>query len=117
MAKASDNAGQSIITVKQAAEILGITPGAVYDLIHASKIGHYRIGNGRGSIRFRREDVKDYLESCFHAPRSADVPIRAKSRRKVPSLQGLGRLAHCVPSLYTKPHSSHSKSEQKGLDS
>lgn len=87
-----------LISVKQAAKVLGITPMAVYGLVRAKKIGHYRIGTGRGSIRFRSADVEDFLESCFHAPSmAADLKPRKTTRRvKTKTLAGLKYVGDCL---------------------
>ena len=39
------------LTVKQAAERLGVSSSLVYALIAARRIDHYRCGVGRGTIR------------------------------------------------------------------
>ena len=40
-----------MLTIKQAAARLGVSPGLVYSLVAGGKIGHVRIGNGRGVLR------------------------------------------------------------------
>ena len=52
------------LTVKDAAESLGLDESTVYRLCRSRKIPHRRIGAGGGRIVFTREDLSAYLESC-----------------------------------------------------
>lgn len=65
------------LTVKEAAEAMGVSPDAVYDLAARSKIIHYRAGGDRGRIRFRPSDVEAYLESrrLGVAPKPRVLPV------------------------------------------
>lgn len=49
------------LTVKQAADRLGVNPSLVYRLIAARQIEYERIGLGRGVIRIRESAIEDYL--------------------------------------------------------
>lgn len=51
-----------LLTVKQAAWYLNVGDRTVYSLCADNNLRHYRIGNGRGTIRIRREDLDRYLE-------------------------------------------------------
>ncbi len=53
-----------MLRIRQVAERLGISQALVYSLVSSGKIGCYRIGLGRGAIRFREEDVEAYLQTC-----------------------------------------------------
>ena len=53
-----------MLRVKQVAEKLGISVALVYELTAKGKLTSYRIGLGRGAIRFKDEDVQVYLETC-----------------------------------------------------
>lgn len=53
-----------MLSVKKVAERLGISRALLYSLVGSGKISCYRIGMGRGAIRFKDEDVQAYLESC-----------------------------------------------------
>ena len=53
-----------LMTVKEVARRLRVSTSLVYQLVDAGKLGCHRIGNGRGAIRIRPEDVADYLETC-----------------------------------------------------
>ena len=49
-----------MLTVKQVAERLRISPSLVYGLCAAGKIRHERYGLGRGCIRVAEEALDDY---------------------------------------------------------
>lgn len=53
-----------MLRVKQVAETLGISSALVYELVSKGLLSCYRIGLGRGAIRFKDEDVQRYLETC-----------------------------------------------------
>ncbi|MEJ7593019.1 MAG: helix-turn-helix domain-containing protein [Planctomycetaceae bacterium] len=55
---------QPLLSVSAVAELLGVSPSLVYQIVEAGKIPFHRVGIGRGSIRFQREDVKAYIEAC-----------------------------------------------------
>ena len=48
-----------LLTVKQAAERLNVSPRAVYDLVDCGRLRCSRIGKERGTIRIRPEDLED----------------------------------------------------------
>lgn len=52
----------TLFTVKQVAEILGVSKGCVYALIDAGKLDHHRIGLGRGTIRISDQELDAYLD-------------------------------------------------------
>ena len=54
----------SLLTVEDVAERLACSASLVYQLVDAGKIAVHRIGNGRATIRFRPEDVEEYLAAC-----------------------------------------------------
>lgn len=51
------------MTVAQAARRLGCSERTLYDMVRDNRIGHYRVGSGRGSIRFRPEDLAGYQQA------------------------------------------------------
>lgn len=52
-----------MITLKQLAEALGVTPRTVWTMVQAGKIPHVRTGsNGRGHYRFDLDKVLAALE-------------------------------------------------------
>lgn len=78
-----------LLTIDQAAPIIGISPCSLRLLIHAGKIRFMRIGPNNGMYRLSREWLTEYLESCIHEPagqsatsQPAIVPIIRSSRSK-----------------------------------
>jgi excisionase family DNA binding protein len=49
-----------VLTVKQAAERLGVSAALVYALCAAGRIRHERYGLGRGTIRISAEAMEEY---------------------------------------------------------
>ncbi len=50
-----------MLTVKQAAERLGVSAATVYQLCAAKLLPHSRVGLGRGVIRISEADLAGYL--------------------------------------------------------
>ena len=48
------------LTVKQAADRLGVSARTVYDLVECGRLKCQRIGKGRGTIRIRPADLDAY---------------------------------------------------------
>lgn len=48
------------LTVRQAAQALGVSERTTRDLIARGELGHHRAGNGRGQIRILPRDLDDY---------------------------------------------------------
>lgn len=59
------------LTVADVARTLGLSRRKVYELVWAGELGHYRIGDGRGAIRFASRHVEDYLARCEVVGRAA----------------------------------------------
>jgi excisionase family DNA binding protein len=53
-----------LLTVAEVAQWLSVSSSLVYQLVESGKLPIYRIGNGRGAIRFRPEDIEAYLDGC-----------------------------------------------------
>ncbi|MGL4553894.1 MAG: helix-turn-helix domain-containing protein [Gemmataceae bacterium] len=49
-----------MLTVKEAAALLGISPALVYALVAARKVRHERHGLGRGAIRIPEDALEEY---------------------------------------------------------
>ena len=65
-----------LMTVKEVARRLRVSASLVYQLVDSGKLGCHRIGNGRGAIRIRPEDVDEYLNQCrHHRMKSPLVPM------------------------------------------
>lgn len=52
-----------LLTVSEVSGWLNISASLVYQLVDLGKLPVHRIGNGRGAIRFRQEDIEEYLEA------------------------------------------------------
>lgn len=53
-----------LLTVIEVSDWLSVSASLVYQLVDSGKLPVYRIGNGRGAIRFRPEDIESYLAAC-----------------------------------------------------
>lgn len=80
------------LTVKQAAKHLNISPGCVYRLCITRKLTHHRFGDGRGAIRFRQQDLLDFISRC-RVERLAPEPLSREDHRR-----------HEKPSEYVYKH-------------
>lgn len=67
-----------MLTVTDVAQWLSVSSSLVYQLVESGKLPVYRIGNGRGAIRFQTHDINQYIESC--RSESSQPP---SSRRKL----------------------------------
>ena len=63
-----------LLTVKEVARRLRVSASLVYQLVDSGKLGCHRIGNGRGAIRIRPDDVDTYLRTCRSSPESTELP-------------------------------------------
>lgn len=57
-----------MLTVKQVAERLGVSPGLVYQLCAVGKLRHERHGIGRGTIRIPEDAIDEYRRSVTVVP-------------------------------------------------
>jgi excisionase family DNA binding protein len=57
-----------LLTVKEAAERLRLSQGAVYMLCENRKLPHLRLGVGRGVIRIRAADLAAFIETAKVEP-------------------------------------------------
>lgn len=62
-----------MLTVKKAAERLGISPSLVYGLCKAGKIRHERYGLGRGTLRIPEDALAEYRQAC--AQKGQGIPL------------------------------------------
>jgi excisionase family DNA binding protein len=67
------------MTVAEAARILEVTTGVVYDLCSKRLIGHHRVGAGRGQIRLTQDDIDEYVARRRVEPIDATPRERAES--------------------------------------
>lgn len=54
----------SLLTVRDVAELLRVSPSLIYQLVESGKIACHRIGRGRGAIRIRLDDLEQFLAVC-----------------------------------------------------
>ena len=64
---------QQLLTVREVADVLKVSTSLVYLLIESRKLACHRIGNGRGAIRVRRDDLDRFLEQCRVEPEQPAV--------------------------------------------
>jgi len=59
-----------LLTVKQAAEKLRISPSLVYALAREGRLRHMRIGQQgkRGRLLFKEKDLDAFMEACSREP-------------------------------------------------
>jgi excisionase family DNA binding protein len=53
-----------LLTVQDVATTLKVSQSLVYGLIASGKIACHRIGNGRGAIRVRKDDLERFIDHC-----------------------------------------------------
>ena len=75
---------KQLLTVADVATWLSVSSSLVYQLVESGKLPVYRIGNGRGAIRFRPGDIESYLDSC----RTENAPPQT-TRKLRPQLKHL----------------------------
>jgi excisionase family DNA binding protein len=63
-----------LLTIRDVAERLNVSPGCVYTLVAQREIAHIRIGVGRGTIRVREEDLMRFLADRAREARTVAVP-------------------------------------------
>lgn len=68
-----------MMTVKQVAAALSISPALAYALCAAGKLEHERHSLGRGTIRVAPEALQKYRESC--RGNRTETPVRLKHIR------------------------------------
>jgi excisionase family DNA binding protein len=78
----------ALLSVRAAADQLGVSAALVYGLCAARRIRHERHGLGRGRIRIPEEAIEEYRRGVTVAPAGAR-PARSAPRRKPPSLTNL----------------------------
>lgn len=65
-----------MLTVKEVAELLGVSPTCVYQLVSQKRLSCHRVGVGRGTIRITNSDLAAFLENCRREHSSAPEPVR-----------------------------------------
>ena len=84
-----------LLTIDEAAPIIGMSPCSLRLLVHNGKIRFMRIGPNQGRYRFKREWLVEYLESCISEPTgqyaktqpAATPPARSSRTKAVATAQ------------------------------
>ena len=66
--QANASARMKVLKVSEVAERLRVSSSTIYNLVEEGRIACYRIGMGRGSIRFSEEQVEAFLQSSRVEP-------------------------------------------------
>ena len=76
-----------LLTVRDVARILHVSPSLVYQLVETRKLASHRVGNRNGAIRIAPADLDDYLARC-RAEKEVDQPgLRKPSRAQLKHLK------------------------------
>ena len=70
-----------LMTVSEVAERLNVSTSLVYQLVESGKLPVCRIGNGRGAIRFRPQDIDQFIDACL-TEKTSPSARRPKPRLK-----------------------------------
>jgi excisionase family DNA binding protein len=65
-----------MLSVKELAKVLGVSTKTIYALCEQDAIPHYRIGTGRGTLRFDLDEVKRKLRERPEPAFPAARPLR-----------------------------------------
>jgi excisionase family DNA binding protein len=69
-----------MLTVKQAADVLGVSSALVYALCASRRIRHERHGLGRGTIKIPEDAIAEYRRSVTVEAQLPTAPKPATSR-------------------------------------
>jgi excisionase family DNA binding protein len=60
---------ESLITARELADFLGLSPATVLDRFERGELPGFKLGDGAGApVRFRRAEVEAWLEGCRRGP-------------------------------------------------
>ncbi len=76
-----------MLSVKQAADRLGVSAQTVYGLCAAGQLRHSRVGVGRGVIRIAEEARAEYLRGRESGPPASVPPPAARAKVKFEHLR------------------------------
>jgi excisionase family DNA binding protein len=77
-----------LLRVGDVAQRLGISRSLVYKLVESGKLLCYRIGAGRGAIRFSECDLQDFILQSRSQDRRIGEKAKRPTRRKLRHLRG-----------------------------
>lgn len=72
-----------MMTIKEAAERLSVSEKTIRNLLKSGRLGHHRIGAGRGVIRISEEALDRYLAECEVRENDSPATPRRRERRKL----------------------------------
>ncbi len=72
-----------MLTVAEAAEILGVGPQLIYQLVASRRIRFCRIGKGRGVIRIPEDSIQEYIASVTVDVQSGSTKPSSRPSRSV----------------------------------
>jgi excisionase family DNA binding protein len=75
-----------MLTVREVAEQLRVSPTCVYSLVDQGKLACLRIGIGRGAIRICESDLSAYVEGCRN-PGNESLALATRPRGKLRHLK------------------------------
>lgn len=75
-----------MLTVKQAAACLGVSPALVYSLCAARRIRHRRVGLGRGKIQIPEDALEEFGRKCTIGAEEEVIPPPPRPRVKLKHL-------------------------------
>jgi len=73
---------ENLLDARTVGHWLGIAISTVYDHVNRGTLPHVKLWSGerKAVIRFRREDVEEFIRQRSHGGSSADVNTKADSR-------------------------------------
>ena len=85
------------MTVKEAAARLEVSPATIYAMITAGKLGHRRVGLGRGVIRISEEQLSAFSRRWSGRPSRRSPPLPPdQASPSSPALSPFARRAACA---------------------
>lgn len=71
-----------LLTVRETAERLKVSPATVYALVSSGQLACHRIGTGRGTIRISEGNIEAYLQECQFEAAGKPTPPTPRPRLK-----------------------------------
>jgi excisionase family DNA binding protein len=60
---------EPLLTAREVAEILGLSPATVLDKFEAGELPGFKLGGGRAApVRFRSSELEGWIEACRRGP-------------------------------------------------
>ncbi len=67
-----------LLTVREAAEQLGVSPGLIYGLCARRRLRHERYGLGRGTIKIPDDAIDEFRRSVTVCDLDEGLPVRPR---------------------------------------